>query len=84
MAIASVSESTANSILRDLAAGREVQESAGALTADAGAAPAGGTGDAAGAWDTAANRDLAIATINATRTRVLEIERVLKALGITT
>lgn len=32
------------------------------------AAPAGGTGAAEGGWDTAANRDLAIATINGLRT----------------
>lgn len=31
------------------------------------AAPAGGVGAAAGAYDTAANRDLAIASINAAR-----------------
>lgn len=31
------------------------------------AAPAGGAGAAAGAYDTAANRDLAIASINAAR-----------------
>jgi hypothetical protein len=31
-------------------------------------APAGGTGTAAGGWDTAAHRDVAITTINACRT----------------
>lgn len=35
------------------------------------AAPAGGTGDAAGAWDTAQHRDDAIATINAMRTALI-------------
>jgi len=35
------------------------------------AAPAGGTGAAAGAWDTAANRDIAITTINAMRTALI-------------
>lgn len=34
------------------------------------ACPVGGVGLAAGGWDTAANRDLAIATINALRTDV--------------
>ena len=52
-----------------------------ALTAASGAAPAGGTGTAAGGWDTAANRDAAIAVINNLRTRVTELETALKALG---
>lgn len=51
------------------------------MTTAAGAAPAGGTGTAAGGWDTAANRDAAIATINNLRTRVTELETFLKALG---
>ncbi len=38
------------------------------------AAPAGGTGAAAGAWDTAANRDLAITTINDLRTWAIEVD----------
>lgn len=38
------------------------------------AAPAGGTGAAAGAWDTAANRDAAIATINGLRTMNTELK----------
>jgi len=38
------------------------------------AAPAGGVGLAAGAWDTAANRDLAIATINGLRTHAIEMD----------
>lgn len=37
-------------------------------------APAGGTGAAAGAWDTAANRDAAIATINGLRTMNAELQ----------
>lgn len=53
-----------------------------ALTAAAAVAPAGGTGTAAGGWDTAANRDAAIAQINNLRTRVTEMENALKALGI--
>ena len=36
----------------------------------AGAVPAGGTGAAAGAWDTAANRDTAITTISEIKTSV--------------
>jgi len=55
-----------------------------ALTATAPAAPAGGTGTAAGGWDTAANRDLAIATINNLKTRVDELEAKLRALGLLT
>lgn len=38
------------------------------------AAPAGGTGAAAGGWDTAANRNLAITTINDLRTVVLALQ----------
>ena len=52
------------------------------LTTVSAVAPAGGTGTLAGAWDTAANRDAAIAQINNLRTRVTEIETALKALGI--
>lgn len=37
------------------------------------AAPAGGAGTAAGGWDTAANRDAAIATINAIRTALVSL-----------
>lgn len=38
------------------------------------AAPAGGTGLAAGGWSTAANRDLAIASINAARTDIANLK----------
>lgn len=38
------------------------------------AAPAGGTGAAAGGWDTAANRNLAITTINDLRTALLALQ----------
>lgn len=55
-----------------------------ALTASAAAAPAGGVGAAAGGWDTAANRDAAIATINNLKTRVDELETKLRALGLIT
>ena len=41
-------------------------------TAEPAAAPAGGTGMAAGGWDTAGNRDIAITTINDSRTRIEE------------
>lgn len=44
------------------------------------AAPAGGTGVAAGGWSTAANRDLAIASINAARTDIANVKSVLNAL----
>ena len=47
------------------------------------AAPAGGTGTAAGGWDTAGNRDLAIACINNLRTRLASLEAACKAVGIT-
>lgn len=48
-----------------------VANAAAALPA---AAPAGGVGAAAGGWDTAANRDAAIATINGLRTAVSELQ----------
>lgn len=43
------------------------------------AAPAGGTGVAAGGWSSAANRDLAIASINAARNDIANIKQVLNA-----
>lgn len=46
------------------------------------AAPAGGTGAAAGGYDTAVNRDLAIAAINALRTDVAAIRAALIAAGL--
>ena len=66
---------------RKLAAGQQDLQ-APSLTAAAAAAPAGGTGATAGAYSTAENRDLAIATINNLRTRMNEIEARLAALGI--
>lgn len=44
------------------------------------AAPVGGTGTTAGAWDTATSRDAAIATINGLRTLSLELQTKLNAL----
>lgn len=38
------------------------------------AAPAGGVGAAEGGWDTAVNRDAAIATINGLRTHAVEMD----------
>lgn len=49
-------------------------------TAIPAAAPAGGTGAAAGGWDTAANRDAAIATINGLRTNVTNLQAALNDL----
>jgi hypothetical protein len=46
----------------------------------ASAAPAGGTGTAAGGWDTPINRDAAIATLNQTRTLALELQTKFNAL----
>lgn len=57
---------------------------AAAPTAQAAASPAGGVGAAAGGWDTAANRDTAIAAINNNRTRIAEIETALRSLGLLT
>ena len=53
-----------------------------ALTATASAAPAGGTGTADGAYDTAAHRDTHIALSNNTKTRLDELETKLKTLGL--
>jgi len=44
------------------------------------AMPAGGTGTAAGGWDTAANRDQAIAEFAALRNDVLDVKQVVNAL----
>jgi hypothetical protein len=44
------------------------------------ACPAGGTGTAAGGWSTAANRDLAIASINAARNDIANLKQVVNAL----
>lgn len=59
-----------------------VQPASASQAATGPAAPAGGTGAAAGAYDTAANRDLAITLINETRTLVNQMQSDLVALGI--
>lgn len=59
-----------------------VPNGASALTAQADAAPAGGTGATAGAYDNATNRDAMIAAVNNNRTRIAEIETALQAFGI--
>lgn len=64
-----------------LAAGTPVGRGA-ALTAEPAAAPAGGAGATAGAYDTAANRDAMIVTLNDTRTRLGELEARMQALGL--
>lgn len=65
---------------RKRAAGIDLKNAA--LTTAPAAAPAGGTGATAGAYDSAVNRDAMIVTVNDTRTRVGEIETALKAAGI--
>ena len=68
---------------RDIAGGRDdrnITAAGAALTAAATAAPAGGTGDAAGAWDTSGNRDTAITCINTNRTRIGELATKVAAL----
>jgi len=59
-----------------------VQRAEAAQAATGPAAPAGGTGATAGAYDSAANRDLTIVLINETRTLVNEIRAVLVDKGI--
>ena len=65
---------------RALASGTPVRVAA--PTSQVAAAPAGGTGDAAGAYDTAANRNIAIAAINNNRTRIEEVVVALRAAGL--
>lgn len=50
----------------------------------AGTIPAGGTGAAAGAWDTSGNRDTAITTINEMRTQLNALLTALRAKGLIT
>lgn len=76
-----ISDSTENPSLRRRFGSGTVQPTKQSLTAATAAAPAGGTGDAAGAYDTAGNRDTAIALINNNATRIAEIENLLKQLG---
>ena len=66
-----------------LGAGTPVARGA-ALTATVAAAPAGGTGVAVGGWSSAADRDLAITTINNLKTRVDQLEARVQALGLIT
>lgn len=65
---------------RKTAAGLDLKNAA--LTATAPAAPAGGSGATAGAYDNATNRDLAIVTINTNRTRIIELEAAMVAAGL--
>lgn len=48
----------------------------------AGAVPAGGTGTAAGGWDNATNRDIAIATITELKTRINALQAALRTAGV--
>lgn len=57
-------------------------EQAAAVAAVAGSVPAGGTGAAAGGWDTATNRDTAIATITEIKTQLNDLLTKLRAHGI--
>jgi len=72
---------TDGSLTRRVAAGLADKEIT-ALTTAPSAAPAGGTGAAAGGYDTTVNRDAMIVTLNDTRTRVGEIETALQKLGL--
>ena len=67
--------------LREIGAGKP-PENPGSVTITQLAAPAGGVGAAAGGWDTAANRDLAITSINAARTDIASLRTELQALGV--
>lgn len=63
----------------DHAHGREAQGAV--VAAVAGTAPAGGTGAAAGAWDTSGHRDTAITTINEIKTQLNALIAELKSSG---
>ena len=79
MLIERISESDAEAVrLKAIwSTGAAVSSSVAAVPS---AAPAGGVGAAAGGWDTAGNRDLAIATINDSRTLIIELQAQLNAL----
>ena len=81
MALAGLSVLQERENRRDVGSGREPRHT-DSMTATASAAPAGGTGATAGAYDSAAHRDEAIVTINTNKTRIDEIEAVLIDLGI--
>lgn len=57
-------------------------QNAVALSATTSLAPAGGTGTAAGGWDTAADRDFAIQAINNNKAVLDQVVTALKAIGI--
>lgn len=52
------------------------------VAAVAGSIPAGGTGAAAGAWDTSGNRDTAIATITEIKTQLNSLMTALRNKGL--
>lgn len=63
--------------------GNKVMGDQGAAVADvAGAVPAGGTGAAAGGFDTAVNRDTFIATVSEMKTQLNSALAALRAHGI--
>lgn len=64
-----------------MASGTLTGEEAVLTTVEA-AAPAGGTGATAGAYDTAANRNIMITAVNNCRTRIIEIEAILQKFGL--
>lgn len=57
-------------------------ERAATVAAVAGAIPAGGTGAAAGGWDTAGNRDTAIVTIGEIKTQLNAVRTALRAANL--
>jgi hypothetical protein len=69
-ALAALGVGTQGAVVADPAAATASNPTAPAALTQL-AAPAGGTGATAGAYDSAANRDLAIASINAVRTDLI-------------
>lgn len=67
--------------LKDIGAGLEPDEPATVALTQL-AAPAGGGGATAGAYDSAANRDLMIASVNAARDDIIALRAMLVDLGL--
>jgi hypothetical protein len=62
--------------------GHGVTDQGATVAAVAGSIPAGGTGTAAGGWDTAGNRDTAITTMTEIKTQLNALLVQLRATGV--
>lgn len=68
--------------LRPTAGAARAATRAATVAAVAGSVPAGGTGAAAGGWDTSGNRDTAITTATEIKTQLNALIAALKTAGI--